>query len=123
MNEGFIKQNSGNYYFNKDEIITQLCPKYEDISVFKSRINQILPDVLKNLHIDIKVFKERNNKYRIPILFAEIIYIIVKEATNDSSKNSFVSKLKNNKFEELSFNDKVTFITVSYTHLTLPTKA
>lgn len=58
---------------------------------------------LKSMGINLEDFKE-NNRYKIPISVAELIYIISKE---DSSINSVTSKLKTNKRGNISPEERI----------------
>lgn len=117
MTEEFMRANPEKYYFDYKELILQCITEYETIETFYDRIQKVLPKCLKNLQIDIKLFETTHKRYEIPILFAEIIYIIVREAAKDSSTNSFVSLLKNNKFNKLSFDNKLKFIIMVFDEL------
>lgn len=117
MTEEFMKANPEKYYFDYKELILQSLTEYETAETFYERIQKVLPKCLKNLQIDIKLFETSHKRYKIPILFAEIIYIIVREAAKDSSTNSFVSLLKNNKFNKLSFDNKLKFVTMVFDEL------
>lgn len=117
MNKDFVKNNPNKYYYDYEEIISQ-CNYYgEDSGPFYDRMYKIVSPALKNLNIDIKLFQVKDKQYQIPILFAEIIYIIVDSAAMNSRKNSFASKLKNNKFNDLSFDEKCIFIMSVFSEL------
>lgn len=85
------------------EIETTVSP-YKDFA--KDTTNK-LKDIFKALKCDIEQFKNDNGWYDLPIVVAEIFRVYL---TEDSRKGSYISKLKNKKFLEISFNEKINFI-------------
>lgn len=129
MNDEFAKNDLfRHFYFNLEEILNQACPSYsyEKTKEYRNSDSQIYNDVkgktcylktLKNdsdtqqkkvkfvlevIGFDLEHYKN-GVSYLLPPVIAELIYVIAKE---DSSRNSTISNLKNNKAEKLSYEER-----------------
>lgn len=56
---------------------------------------------------DINQFKNNNNRYDLPIIIAEIVKVYL---STDSKKGSLISKIKNNKLDKITLEEKIDFI-------------
>lgn len=73
--------------------------------------------VMENLGINIEKYKDQKGNYKIPILFAEMIYVLAKTFSENTSKNSFASYLFKNEFELPSTDDKKELINSTFEEL------
>lgn len=138
MTEEFMKANPEKYYFNFREIILQAVPEYvnkdieealkkltdsEDFSekqkrkIIKENENlyydptqKKIKKAMKNLGFDTDLYKDENNHYKIPIIFAEMIYILAKNLASNSAKGSFASRLISNDLKKPTPKEKKNFI-------------
>lgn len=118
MKDDFIKKFPDKTYFAYDEILKQSISKgIKYTNDYYKQKQEAINHILKNLNIDVSAFKQKDNKYYFPILFAEIIYIIAKDLENNPTKFSISSKLKRNKIEEISFDDRLSFMIEIFTEL------
>ena len=98
-------------YFSYEEILMQSISKgIEYTSDYYKQKQEAINHILKNLNINVSAFKRKDNKYYFPVLFAEIIYIIAKDLENNPHKFSISSKLKRNKIEDISFDERLSFM-------------
>lgn len=67
--------------------------------------------IAKNLGRDIKEFQTKPNRYNIPFNVAEVIYQYIIE---DSTKGSFLSKIKNNKLNQVTNEEKLEFVNKAF---------
>lgn len=141
MTEEFMKANPEKYYFNFKEIIIQTLPKsYKErikkeiefatnITHFESEkynpatiieneycdpLQRKVKKVMENLGVNIEKYKDQKGNYKIPILFAEMIYVLTKAFSENTSKNSFASYLFNNKFKLSSPDNKKELINSTF---------
>jgi len=144
MTEEFMKANPEKYYFNFKEIIVQTLPKsYREriekeiefatnVTPFESEkrnpattieneycdpMQRKVKKVMENLGINIEKYKDQKGNYKIPILFAEMIYVLAKTFSENTSKNSFASYLFKNEFELPSTDDKKELINSTFEEL------
>lgn len=66
-----------------------------------------LKDIFKAMGCDIEQFKNEKDRYDLPIVVAEVFKVYISE---ESSKGSYISKLKNKKFLDITIEEKVDFI-------------
>lgn len=78
--------------------------KYKD---FVKDNTRKLKDTFKALKCDIDQFKNKKDRYELPIVVAEIFRIYLEE---ESGKGSYISKLKNKKFLDITLEEKIDFI-------------
>lgn len=118
MNNKFMEKFPNKSYFSYEDILRQSITegiKYTE-SYYKQR-QEAINHILQNLNIDVSDFKQKDNKYYFPVLFAEIIYIIAIDLEKNPTKFSISSKLKRNKIEEISFDDRLSFMIEIFTEL------
>lgn len=118
MKGDFVKDFPDKTHFTYDEILKQsISDGIKYTGDYYKQKQEAINHILKNLNIDVSAFKQKDNKYYFPILFAEIIYIIAKDLENNPTKFSITSKLKRNRIEELSFDDRLSFMIEIFTEL------
>lgn len=144
MTEEFMKANPEKYYFNFKEIIVQTLPEYYKQRIkkeiefatnktpFESEkhnpattieneycdpLQRKVKKVMENLGVNIEKYKDQKGNYKIPILFAEMIYVLAKTFSENTSKNSFASYLFKNEFELPSPDDKKELINSTFEEL------
>lgn len=118
MKGDFVKDFPDKTHFTYDEILKQsISDGIKYTGDYYKQKQEAINHILKNLNIDVSAFKQKDNKYYFPILFAEIIYIIAKDLENNPTKFSITSKLKRNRIEELSFDDSLSFMIEIFTEL------
>lgn len=79
-------------------------------SIYKNFVNENtekLKEIFKSMGFKIEEYKNENGKYEIPIIVAEIFKIYLNE---NSSKGSFISKIRGKKFLEITYKEKEDFI-------------
>lgn len=130
MNDEFAKNDLfRHFYFNLEEILNQACPSYNyeknkeyhdpDSLMYKDNENKArylktlkndcdtqqkkVKLVLEAIGFDLEYYKN-GISYLLPPIIAELIYVIAKE---DSSRDSIISNLKNNKVERLSYEERL----------------
>ncbi len=128
MNSDFMKENRFRKYFNLQEILEQanemydynLVKEYKDICNLKTAESEkylkqlkfycdtkkkLVKKILSIFNIKLDKYKVGKN-YEIPILLAELIYVI---ATEESSDGSVLSKLNTNKENLLKYEEHIKF--------------
>lgn len=95
-------------------VFNELSPidpnKYKDFSNFRKDTQEKLIKILEGIGVDITKFKVETGKrlmYHIPLPVACLIKTYLQQ---DSSKNSFISKIINNNIDQISKKEKITFI-------------
>lgn len=63
--------------------------------------------IFKAIEFDIDQFKDERDRYKIPFVIAEVIKVYLNEK---SGKGTFISKLKSEKFDDISYAEKLEFI-------------
>lgn len=95
-------------YAQRENIeINKIETKFSPYKDFAKDTTKKLKDILKALKCDIEQFKNDKNRYDIPVVVAEILKIYLSE---DSGKGSYISKIKRNKFFEITLEEKINFI-------------
>lgn len=99
------------YYSKKDNVNAD---DFDKDNYFATDQTKKLKSIFKSLNINIEKFKDidsnnmnGNENYNIPIVVAEVFKQYLLE---DSSKKSFISKIKNKKFLDITFSEKEKFI-------------
>ncbi len=105
MNDIVLEAYCEKYNMNPDEINSD--SEKEAYKNYKDSSREKLDMISKNLDIDIEEFKKNSNKYKIPFNVAEVI---IQYLVEDSKKGSFISKIKNNKLDKVTTNEKREFV-------------
>ena len=102
-----------------NEIFMELYAKKENISIkdiqtgdtpyknFVKDNTKKLKETFNAIKCDIEQFKNGKDRYDLPIVVAEIFKIYL---TEESGKGSYISKLKNRRFLDITIEEKVDFI-------------
>lgn len=100
-----------------NEIFMEVYEKKSDVkdvktadSLYKSFVKdntKKLKEIFKAIGCDIEEFKNDKDRYDLPIVVAEIFKLYI---TENSGKGSYISKLKNKKFTDITIDEKVDFI-------------
>ncbi len=113
MKDGYVKNHPNKTTFSLREIITQVMPENTSQTTenyYRHKIRIIQP-ILKVLGVDINLYKTSSNKYKIPALLAELVYVLAVEAEKDSSQTSNLSCIKYEELDKISVDDKIDIIT------------
>lgn len=92
------------YSIKRSELNTSLDSRYKN---YRDEQKLKISLISKNLDRDIKEFQTNLKRYTIPFNVAEVIYQYIVE---DSTKDSFISKIKNNKLDQVSNEEKLEFV-------------
>lgn len=92
------------YNIQRSELNTSLDTSYKN---YRDEQKSKIELIAKNLDRDIKEFQTNSNRYTIPFNVAEVIYQYIVE---DSTKGSFISKIKNNKLNQIKNEEKLEFV-------------
>ena len=92
------------YDIERSELNTSLDSSYKN---YRDEQKLKISLIAKNLDRDIKEFQTNSNRYTIPFNVAEVIHQYIVE---DSTKGSFVSKIKNNKLNQVKNEEKLEFV-------------
>lgn len=103
LNEIFMDMYSQKNNISKKNIDTA----DSDFKNFAKDNTKKLKAIFKAIEFDIEQFKNDRDRYKIPCVIAEVIKIYLNEK---SGKGTFISKLKSEKFDDISYEEKLEFI-------------
>ncbi len=113
MKDGYVQNHPKKTIYSLREVIVQVMPDNNSTQTtenyYRHKIRLIEP-VLKVLGVDINLYKTASNRYKIPVILAELIYVIALEAERNSSQDSNISFLKYEEFDKISIEDRMNLL-------------
>lgn len=105
-NEKYVTRNSIISYVYKVKNNIEKIDYFND-KKYKNFMKECIKDInsiCESLDINIKLYKVKDNEYKIPYILGELIKVYLLQ---DSKKGSIISKLKQKKYSEITYEEKI----------------